>query len=318
MEKSALVLALLAVSCFDAGVAAEAGGSSRSAEISDYTETLYPFVLAHGMSGFDSVFGQIDYWYGIPGALRDGGATVFITEVSQFDDSEKRGEQLLAQVEEIVAVTGEGKAHLIGHSQGGHDIRYVAAVRPDLVASVTSIGSPHDGSAVADWLRENIEEGSFTELAASTMAEMLGDLVALLSGTSNPQDAIAALELLSTEGSRAFAAKYSNGMPTTSCGEGAEEVDGVRYYSWGGTGIVTTGIDISDAMLALTGTAFNGGENDGLVGRCSTHLGRVIRDDYRQNHLDLSNQLLGLTSWLETSPVTLFRAHANRLKNLGL
>jgi len=30
------------------------------------------------------------------------------------------------------------------------------------------------------------------------------------------------------------------------------------------------------------------------------------------------NQILGLTSWFEANPTSLFRAHANRLKNLGL
>ena len=58
--------------------------------------------------------------------------------------------------------------------------------------------------------------------------------------------------------------------------------------------------------------------NDGLVGRCSSHLGTVVRDNYFQNHLDEVNQILGLVSIFETSPPTLFRDHANRLKNAGL
>ena len=36
------------------------------------------------------------------------------------------------------------------------------------------------------------------------------------------------------------------------------------------------------------------------------------------NHLDEVNQLFGLTSIFETSPVSVFRTHANRLKNAGL
>jgi triacylglycerol lipase len=54
------------------------------------------------------------------------------------------------------------------------------------------------------------------------------------------------------------------------------------------------------------------------VASCSTHLGRVIRDDYALNHLDEVNQTVGLVNLFETNPVTLFRQHANRLKNLGL
>jgi triacylglycerol lipase len=54
------------------------------------------------------------------------------------------------------------------------------------------------------------------------------------------------------------------------------------------------------------------------VGRCSSHFGKVVRDDFSMNHLDEVNQLFGLTSIFETSPVSVFRSHANRLKNAGL
>lgn len=69
--------------------------------------------------------------------------------------------------------------------------------------------------------------------------------------------------------------------------------------------------------LALTGLAFGSAGNDGLVGQCSSHLGVVIRDNYNMNHLDEVNQLFGLVSIFETSPVTLFRNQANRLKTAG-
>lgn len=62
----------------------------------------------------------------------------------------------------------------------------------------------------------------------------------------------------------------------------------------------------------------NGTANDGLVGTCSSHLGMVIRDNYRMNHLDEVNQVFGLTSLFETSPVSVYRQHANRLKNASL
>lgn len=41
----------------------------------------------------------------------------------------------------------------------------------------------------------------------------------------------------------------------------------------------------------------------------------VIRDDYRMNHLDEVNQVLGLHDIWSTDPVTLYRQQANRLKN---
>ncbi len=282
-----------------------------------YAKTKYPIVLAHGMAGFDELFGVYEYWYGIPNALRDKGATVFVTEVSQFNSTEVRGEQLIDQIETITAITGKPRVNLIGHSHGGLDVRYAAAVRPDLVASVTSVGTPHKGADLADYLAANVEGGSFTESVLAYFANSLGTVLGLLTGSSNPQDAIAGLGSLTSAGTAAFNASYPQGVPGTSCGEGATVVNGIRYYSWSGTGILTNALDVSDFGMALT-SFFYSGANDGLVGRCSSHLGDVIRDNYFQNHLDEVNQVLGLVSIFESSPTSIFRSHANRLKNLGL
>lgn len=280
-------------------------------------KTRYPIVLAHGMAGFDQLFGVVEYFYGIPSELRSKGATVYVTQVSAFNSTAARGEQLIDQIETIVAITGKPKVNLIGHSHGGLDIRYVASVRPDLVASVTSVASPHKGADLADFLRDNVQGGSFTEGVLSFFANSLGTVLGLLSGSTNPQDAILALDSLTSAGMAAFNAQHPQGVPATACGQGASSVNGIRYYSWSGTGLLTNVFDLSDPALALT-SLFYGEANDGLVGRCSSRLGSVIRDNYFQNHLDEVNQLLGLVSIFESNPKTLFRNHANRLKNAGL
>jgi len=282
-----------------------------------YTKTKYPIVLEHGLAGFDELFGVYEYWFGIPNALRDGGAAVFVTEVSQLNSTEARGEQLIDQIEQIVAITGKPKVNLIGHSHGGLDVRYVAAVRPDLVASVTSVGSPHKGAALADFLRANVSNGSFTETVVAFFANSLGTVLGLLSGHTNPQDAVGALDSLTSAGLATFNAHYPQGVPTTACGGGASTVNGIRYYSWSGTGVLTNALDVSDGALGVSSLVYPEA-NDGLVGRCSSHLGSVIRDNYFQNHLDEVNQVLGLVSIFESNPTTLFRDHANRLKNAGL
>ncbi|HEB91297.1 MAG TPA: triacylglycerol lipase [Deltaproteobacteria bacterium] len=280
-------------------------------------KTKYPIVLAHGAAGFDELFGVVEYRYGIPSALRSKGATVFVTQVSQFNSTEVRGEQLLAQVETIVAITGSSKVNLIGHSHGGLDVRYVASVRPDLVASVTTVGTPHQGADLADFLSENFEDGSFSQAVLDFFAESLGTVIGLLSGSSNPQDGLAALESLSSAGVAAFNAAHPEALPASACGEGPASVNGVRYFSWSGTGVLTNVFDLSDPALGLT-SLFYSESNDGLVGRCSSHLGDVIRDDYFQNHLDEVNQLFGLVSIFTSNPKTLYKNHASRLKRLGL
>lgn len=276
-----------------------------------YTQTHYPIVLVHGLLGFDNI-GPVEYFYGIPSALRSGGASVYVTSVSAANSTEVRGEQLLTQVKQIIAVTGKGKVNLIGHSHGGPTSRYVASVRPDLVASVSSVAGVNKGSVVAD-IALGVAPG-----ITSTLANAVASLISFLSGGSGlPQNGHAALVSLSTAGSATFNASHPEGLPTTACGEGAYVVNGVHYFSWSGGQTWTNVFDVADPVLLATGLAF-GEKNDGLVASCKSHLGRTIRDDYGMNHLDEVNQLVGIVNLFETSPVTVFRQQANRLQALGL
>ena len=276
-----------------------------------YTQTKYPIVLVHGLFGFDNI-GPVEYFYGIPSSLRSGGATVYLTSVSAANSTEVRGEQLLTQVKQILAATGRGKVNLIGHSHGGPTIRYVASVRPDLVASVSSVGGVNKGSRVAD-IALGLVPG-----VSSALVNAIASFINFISGGSGlPQNGNAALKSLSTAGSAAFNTRYPEGVPTTACGEGAAVVNGVHYFSWSGGKTWTNALDALDPVLLLTGVAF-GEQNDGLVASCRSHLGRVIRDDYGMNHADEVNQLIGIVNLFETSPVTVFRQQANRLQALGL
>lgn len=120
-------------------------GASAHAQ-AGYTQTRYPIVLVHGLFGFDSALG-VDYFYGIPDALRQGGAKVYVAQVSAANSTEVRGEQLLAQVKNILAITGAAKVNPVGHSHGGPTARYVAGVAPGKIASVTSVGGVNRGPA---------------------------------------------------------------------------------------------------------------------------------------------------------------------------
>ncbi|MFZ6674306.1 lipase family alpha/beta hydrolase [Undibacterium sp. Xuan67W] len=283
-----------------------------------YTETKYPIVLAHGLFGFDNI-GPVEYWYGIPAALRSDGAKVYATQVSAANSTEVRGEQLLTQVKQIIAVTGKTKVNLIGHSHGGPTARYVASVRPDLIASVTSVGGVNRGSIVADLLLGIAPDGSLSNAVIVSITNGLATVINFLSGGKGlTQDSLAAAKSLSTAGSLKFNVVHPEGIPTSSCGEGAYQVNGVSYFSWSGAQAYTNVLDIIDPALALTSLAFGGAKNDGLVASCSAHLGKVIRDDYAMNHLDEVNQTVGLVNIFETNPVTIYRQHANRLKNQGL
>lgn len=286
---------------------------------SGYTATKHPVVLVHGLLGFDSLLGVVDYWYGVPSNLRSGGARVYVANVSASHYTEVRGEQLIRDLDTLRAIHGHAKFNLMGHSHGGPTARYVASVRPDLVASVTSIGSPHAGSKVADGLNTAMPPGSPLRPVVAGFVDALSVFIEILSGgADDPQYALGALASLSSPGAAQFNAMHPQGQPTSACGQGAAKVNGIRYYSWGGTSVVTHLLDPSDALMGAGSLFFWGEQNDGLVGRCSSHWGVVLRDNYGWNHLDEVNQMLGLTSWFAPDPVSVIRTHANRLKNAGL
>lgn len=283
-----------------------------------YTETRYPVVLVHGLFGFDRIAG-VDYWYRIPQELRRSGATVYVTQVAAAGDTEVRGEQLARQVENILAISGAPRVNLIGHSHGSPTARYVASVYPGMVASVTSVGGANQGSPVADIMQGAGNSIPLGNEVIGTIGNSLSGLINLLSGGGYDQDINAAMAALTTRGSAEFTARHPQGMPTRYCGHGAPVGNnGVRYYSWTGTSKLTNVLDISDPFLAGLALAFLFEPNDGLVSRCSARLGQVIRENYRMNHLDEVNQVLGLRHLFETNPTTVYRQHANRLKSQGL
>lgn len=283
----------------------------------DYTKTKYPMVLAPGVLGFDKLVGFVDYWYQIPSGLKDGGGKVYVTSASAFNSSELRGEQLLKQTQDILAITGAAKVNLMGHSHGGYSVRYVADAIPTRVASLTLIHSPAKGSPVADLVRGVAPAGTFSATVVQTVGTAVSQLITFLAGNSYQEDFMASMDSFTKTGSAAFNSKHPNGLPTTACGEGAYTANGIRNYSWSGTGTLENVLDPLDYFFGLTSLA--GSEaNDGLVGRCSSHFGKVIRDDYPWNHGDAINQLFGVRGLFAPNPVDVYREHANRLKSAGL
>jgi triacylglycerol lipase len=282
------------------------------------TDLKYPVVMVHGIFGFDDIWG-IDYFYQIPQAMTQEGARVFVASVSPANSTEVRGEQLRTYVQAVLAQTGASKVNLIGHSHGGPTVRYVASVSPEMVASVTSIGGVNWGSTFADFMRGQVPTDSTTEWLVKQGLDTLAKVISGVSGSpQRPQDSLAMTQSLTTQGSVLFNSQYPEGMPTQYCGQGQSLAsNGVHYFSWSGAKAFTNAFDPADYALKLTSLVFSE-PNDGLVSSCSTHLGKVIKDNYKMNHLDEVNHTFGITSWSETNPVTLYRQHVARLQQLGL
>jgi triacylglycerol lipase len=282
-------------------------------------KTKHPIVLVHGVAGFNSIFG-IDYFYGVRDALTAKGATVYTPNVTAWDDAYERGQQLVEYLEDLQSTLGNDvKFNLMGHSLGGPTIRYAAEEGgSDLVASVTTINAVNFGSDVADVAFGIIPVDGGAAAFIDTALSLMGDITDSLSG--NPEyanDALAAAVFMTTPMTNTFNATYSDGKPTSTCGEGAPFVNGVRYYSWGGDMAFTNVFDISDPFLIFTGAVING-SNDGLVERCDQHWGDVISTKYNTNHLDAVNHIFGIHHIFETDPLTLYKNQAVRLKSAGL
>ncbi|PRA58288.1 MULTISPECIES: triacylglycerol lipase [Pseudomonas] len=292
------------------------------------TATRYPLVLVPGMLGFVRLV-LYPYWYGIIPALRRGGANVIAVQVSPVNSNEVRGEELLLQIQSILRETGADKVNLIGHSQGSLTARYAAAKRPDLVASVTSVAGPNHGSELADYLHRHYPPESAKGRFLSGVLNVVAWLIGLLETGHHvrkwPVDVHASHNSLTSAGVALFNQHYPQGLPETWGGQGAEEVNGVRYYSWSGTlqpgktdrgGNLFDGSNRSCRLFARTFVR-EAGQCDGMVGRYSSHLGTVIGDDFPLDHFDIVNQSLGLVG-KGADPVRLFVEHAQRLKAAGV
>lgn len=290
---------------------------------SNYAKTKYPIVFAHGLTGFIRMgtesFG-LDYWHQILPDLARNGANAWATRVSPFNSNEIRGEQLLQQVEDILAITGATKVNLIGHSQGALSIRYVGGIIPTNVASMTTVAGVNKGSPMADFILKT--EGTGLDLALASVVNFVSGAIVWAQGLnpdSFPHDSLASARSLSTSGAIAFNQRFPAGIPKTTCGEGAYNESGMRLYSFTGNSPFNNALDVSDYILeAASVIVGQEGANDGLVPVCSARFGQNIRDNYRWNHLDEVNQILGMRGLFSQDPVQVYREHANRLKLQGL
>lgn len=126
---------------------------------------MFPIVLAHGIARFDVLREKLDEELNLPdNPLEDelqyfknirtylganGFPVVFNTNVDFAGSVEIRAAQLK---NEILGKTDAEKVHIIAHSMGGLDARkmIVDLDMAEKVASLTTIGTPHLGTILAD------------------------------------------------------------------------------------------------------------------------------------------------------------------------
>ncbi|HZS08982.1 MAG TPA: hypothetical protein VFD58_29370 [Blastocatellia bacterium] len=219
-------------------------------------------VLAHGIFGFRRI-GWIEYFNGVKRHLEGRfPVRVLVTEVSPDQGIEVRGPDLGRQ---IIAALSDGtlgpgqKTHIIAHSRGGLDARFILSTNPDNIAdritSLTTIGTPHQGSPVADLIIRAADGGDLTipeRLTATVLRQTIDALGISLDG----------LRDLTT----ARTAQFNNDLPDNS---------GVHYFSIAGRG--RDGLLPASGVLLLAYRHVKGidGDNDGLVSVRSASRGQA-------------------------------------------
>ncbi len=158
-----------------------------------------------------------------------GGHQVFVATLPPFAPPRVRVPMLWKRIREVQRATGAEHVNLICHSLGGLDCRYLVSpggfaldggdVDPDVVVSVTTVGTAHRGTQVADaalGLGAQGEQARILDDLASLAGDWFGD--APLESDASLRDALRAL-------SRAEAPAFNAAIT---------DRDGVFYQSWAG------------------------------------------------------------------------------------
>lgn len=232
-------------------------------------KTKYPVLLVHG-AGFRDYKRPL-YWGRIPNMLQERGSTLFFGQQDSWASVEDNAEILLDRIQRIVRSSGCEKVNIIAHSKGGLEARMAASslCGGDMIASITTISTPHYGSKTIDYLFRKIPKPLFhiAAFAVNGWSRIAGDKQA---------DFLKACEEFSTEKMAAF-------------NEQNPDVPGVFYQSY--AGVMQS--PFSDINLAVANFIIKHieGANDGLVSVSSASWGEntyIIRSNSNRgiSHLD--------------------------------
>lgn len=216
-----------------------------------------PVVLLHGLLGFDRVFvfrrPVLDYFPGIVDHLRSSGNRVLVPRLSPTASVATRAAELRSYLKREV---GGQPVHLIGHSLGGLDARYMISKLDGhaRVLSLTTVGTPHRGTTFADWGLERLARFLRPLLRRAGLDE-------------------AAFHDLTVDACKRF-------------NEDVPDVPGVRYFSV--AGVCEQSLLQAHWWLPSRIVGNSEGPNDGVVSLMSATWGERC-DVWNADHLNLVN-----------------------------
>jgi triacylglycerol lipase len=119
----------------------------------------------------------VDYFNGVAAHMRASGITPIAPTVPPLQSIEDRGDELARQLQGQLP---PGRIDIIAHSMGGLDARFLLHRYPDIagrITTLTTIGTPHHGSAVADMVHS--ATAGATDLAPPFLLKQIGALTDL-------------------------------------------------------------------------------------------------------------------------------------------
>lgn len=236
----------------------------------------YPIMLMHGF-GLVSVLMRGGHLHDEAIYLRLRGVRAYAPNVSPFHTVPFRAEMWKERLEIILEETGADQVHLIAHSMGGLDARYMIS-RLDMaprIASLITVATPHHGSALADIVLERPER---IQDWVSDAANWAGES-ALDGGKADFRRAVRDL-------SPAYVKEQFN--------PGVPDHPDVRYWSWAGAAGRGTEVRMNPLLRPMNAMLYTReGVNDGFVSvesaRWGEYLGDLPADHGQQIGVDLSS-----------------------------
>jgi triacylglycerol lipase len=232
-------------------------------------------VLVHGILGFREKFG-IEYFRNVAEHLREKGFKVIAPILDPTQGIEYRGGQLRDQINAAFAkgcLDPLQKTHIIAHSMGGLDSRWVLSpVNPNRIQvpirSLTTISTPHQGSPIADLIDSPEKLAPFGQLPFGPHPNLLQPALDALGISLN------GLRNLTTAYCQMFSATYINDPA-------------VAYFSVAGTGRPQFPYTCRLFFLFYEYiSALTGQPNDGLVTVPSAQWGQFDGNLWPADHAD--------------------------------
>lgn len=233
----------------------------------------YPVVFMHGF-GFLASFQRGGHLHGEAMHLRRHGVWAYAPNVAPYHTVATRTEMWEARLGHVLQETAAERLNLVAHSMGGLDARFLISQKgwAERVASLTTVSTPHHGTALADLVMEQPDR---LRAWLGGVADWIG-ATALEGGSSDFLTAVA--ELRPAHLAEAF-------------NPAAPDAPGVRYFSYAGRAGKGTDAPISPFFRLQNRLLYEReGINDGYVSvesaKWGTFLGTLDADHARQVGLE--------------------------------